>query len=111
MWSAIPVALLCMVVNQNDGNQGSGPKETDSARADSRPERTGFWPDRADFRPERADFRPERADLRPERTWGDRWTDGQTDRQIPPVFYMTSSPLGPLPCSPSTQITHYSSRA
>ena len=32
----------------------------------------------------------------------DGWTDGQTDRwtytQISPVFYRTSSPLGPLPC-------------
>ena len=26
MWSAIPVALLCMVVNQNDMKQGSGPE-------------------------------------------------------------------------------------
>ena len=26
----------------------------------------------------------------------------RTDGQIPPVFYRTSSPSGPLPCSPST---------
>ena len=26
MWSAIPVALLCMVVNQSERKQGSGPK-------------------------------------------------------------------------------------
>ena len=26
MWSAIPVALLCMVVNLSEGKQGSGPK-------------------------------------------------------------------------------------
>ena len=26
MWSAIPVALLCMVVNWNERKQGSGPK-------------------------------------------------------------------------------------
>ena len=29
-------------------------------------------------------------------------TNGQTDGEIPPVFYRTSSPSGPLPCSPST---------
>ena len=27
MWSAIPVALLCVDVNQNERKQGSGPKE------------------------------------------------------------------------------------
>ena len=26
MWSAIPVALLCMVVNRNERKQGSGPE-------------------------------------------------------------------------------------
>ena len=26
MWSAIPVALLCMIVNWNERKQGSGPK-------------------------------------------------------------------------------------
>ena len=26
MWSAIPVALLCMTVNLSEGKQGSGPK-------------------------------------------------------------------------------------
>ena len=31
-----------------------------------------------------------------------RQKDGQTDEQVPPVFYRTSSPLGPLPCSPLT---------
>ena len=25
-WSAIPVALLCMIVNWSEGKQGSGPK-------------------------------------------------------------------------------------
>ena len=29
----------------------------------------------------------------------DGWTDIRTDRQIPPVFYRTSSPSGPLPKS------------
>ena len=27
MWSAIPVALLCMIMNWSEGEQGSGPKE------------------------------------------------------------------------------------
>ena len=26
MWSAIPVALLCMIINQNERKQGSGLK-------------------------------------------------------------------------------------
>ena len=26
MWSAIPVVLLCMVVNRNERKQGSGPE-------------------------------------------------------------------------------------
>ena len=68
-------------------------------RPDHRPERANSRPERADFRPERADFRPERTDFRPERAWGrwtDRWTDGRRDKS--PVFYRTSSPLGPLPC-------------
>ena len=26
MWSAIPVALLCMIMNWSEGKQGSGPK-------------------------------------------------------------------------------------
>ena len=29
MWSAIPVALLCMLVIVGDGKQGSGPKGDD----------------------------------------------------------------------------------
>ena len=29
MWSAIPVALLCMIVNVGNGEQGSGPEEDD----------------------------------------------------------------------------------
>ena len=41
----------------------------------------------------------------------DGWTNRRTDGQIPPVFYRTSSPSGPLPCSLSTLITSYSSRA
>ena len=53
MWSAIPVALLCMIVNWSERKQGSDPEE------------------RTVFKPERADSRPERADFRPERAWGD----------------------------------------
>ena len=26
MWSAIPVALLCVIVNWSEGKQGSGPE-------------------------------------------------------------------------------------
>ena len=33
---------------------------------------------------------------------GQGGTDVRTDGQIPPVFYRTSSPSGPLPCSLST---------
>ena len=29
--------------------------------------------------------------------WTDGRTDGRTDKLIPPVFYRTSSPSGPLP--------------
>ena len=29
MWSAIPVALLCMLVTEGDGKQGSGPEGDD----------------------------------------------------------------------------------
>ena len=29
MWSAIPVALLCMLVIEGDGKQGSGPEGDD----------------------------------------------------------------------------------
>ena len=44
--------------------------------------------------------------------WTDGWMDGQVDGQIPPVFYRTSFPPGPLPCSPSQlETTNDSSRA
>ena len=69
----------------------------------------GIWPalpdsrpERADFRPERVDFRPERVDFRPERAWGNGWKDGCTKV---PLFYRTLSPLGPLPCFLSLQLT------
>ena len=29
MWSTIPVALLCMIVNWSEGKQGSGPEGDD----------------------------------------------------------------------------------
>ena len=29
MWSAIPFALLCLIVNWSEGKQGSGPKGDD----------------------------------------------------------------------------------
>ena len=61
-----------------------------------RPERADLRPERADFRPERVDSRPKRADFRPERAWGGAQTDKQM-KESPPVFYRTSSPLGPLP--------------
>ena len=95
MWSLVPVALLCMIVNCNEGKQGSGRKRSPiehrgTERADFRPLRADFRPERTDFRPERTDFRPERANFRSE--WPNGETNGRTD-----VFYRTSSPLGPLP--------------
>merc|ERR1711905_48554 len=56
---------------------------------------------------------PERADFRPERAWGGL-TDGRTEERTnksPPVFYRTSSPLGPLPCFFSFQFTIMQSKA
>ena len=38
-------------------------------------------------------------------------TGGRTDGQIPPEFYRTSSPLGPLPCFLSLQLKIMQSRA
>ena len=32
MWSAIPIALLCMVVNPNGGSRAAAPKGTKSCR-------------------------------------------------------------------------------
>ena len=76
----------------------------------------------SNLRPERPDLRPERPDLRPEGSEGggdeqrngqrngrmDEWTNERTNERTnkqtdertnksPPVFYRTSSPLGPLP--------------
>ena len=80
VWSAIPVALLCMIVNLSEGKQGSAaaPKGTKSCRTQGdfcssiclfiRP---SVW---AEFRSKRADVRPfnanrklERANLKLER--------------------------------------------
>ena len=41
----------------------------------------------------------------------DRCTDRLMDRKIPPVFYRTLSPLGPLPCFLSLHFTIMQSRA
>ena len=63
-------------------------------------------PDRSDFKPERPDLRPERPDLRPERLGGGGRMNEPTKEQmnrrtkVPPVFYRTSSPSGPLPKNP-----------
>ena len=62
----------------------------------------------------RLDLRPERPDLRPEGSDEGGGTNERTDERTnesPPVFYRTSSPSGPLPCSLPTFITSYSSRA
>ena len=58
-------------------------------------------PERPDLRPKRLDLRPERLDLRPEGSdegggLTNKKTNGRTN-ESPPVFYRTSSPLGPLP--------------
>ena len=73
-------------------------------RPDLRPERPDLRPERPDLRPERLDLRPERPDLRPEGSdegggLTNERTDGRTN-ESPPVFYRTSSPLGPLPKNP-----------
>ena len=73
------------------------------------PLRADFRPEIAELRPERAVFRPARADFRSEKAWGgqkDGWTKKST-----PVFYRTSSPLGPLPFFLSLQFTIMQSRA
>ena len=90
-------------------------------RPNLRPERPDLRPEGPDLRPERLDFRPRRLDLRPKMTYlrpempylmherpdfrpegldegGDEQTNGRTN-ESPPVFYRTSSPLGPLPKS------------
>ena len=58
MWSAIPVALLCMIVNLSKGKQGSGP-EGDEVLLN-----TGGISFVLLERPQRTDLKPQRADLR-----------------------------------------------
>ena len=60
MWSAIPVALLCMVVNPNE-------------RQDLRPEKLNLRPERPDLRSQRPDLRPEGPD--------EGGTNGRTNEQ------------------------------
>ena len=91
MWSAIPVALLCMVVNQNGGSSAAAPKGTKSCRTQGTSVRLSVRPSpqalsalksalfgpkstlsgvetaRKDLRPKRNYFRPERADSRSKR--------------------------------------------
>ena len=50
MWSAIPTALLCMIVNLSEGSRAK--------MANIRPQRADFKTPRADFKSQRADFRP-----------------------------------------------------
>ena len=65
------------------------------------PKRTDFNPEneRADLRPERPDLRPDRVDLRSQRPNQrpeiNEWTNARMNKSRP-VFYRTSSPLGPL---------------
>ena len=74
-------------------------------RLDLRPERLDLRTERLDLRPERPDLRPERPDLSSQRPdlrlegpdEGGGQTDERTNERKSPVFYRTSSPLGPLP--------------
>ena len=81
IWSAIPVALLCKIVNLGKRKEGSSPKGLkhrrtredfcsficSPERAGLRAERAGSKPEGAGLKPEWADLRPETADLMPER--------------------------------------------
>ena len=58
MWSAMPTASLCMIVNLSEGSRAK--------MANIRPQRADFRPPRADFKSQRADFRPETAYFRTE---------------------------------------------
>ena len=74
-------------------------------RAELRPERPDLRPERADLSSQKTDLMPKKADLRPERaSFRPEKPDGGTNRKMnkgtnknPPLFYRTSSPLGPLP--------------
>ena len=71
MWSAIPVALLCKIVNLGKRKEGSSPKGEHRRTCVRsfvrlRPERAGLRAERAGSKPEGAGLKPEWADLRPE---------------------------------------------
>ena len=95
MWSAIPIALLCMIVNLSEGKQGSGPE--------------------GDLRPERTDFSPTRVDFRPERAWGNELTvrrtdgqmDGRNDKQEFPCVLQDFIPFGAASLLPLTPIHNH----
>ena len=61
-----------------------------------RPERLDLRPERLDLRPERPDLRSQKPDLRPKGPDEGGQTNNWTNKS-PPVFYRTSSSLGPLP--------------
>ena len=78
MCSAIPVALLCMILNCSEGSRAAAQKGTKSCWTQGDfhlSDHPSICPERADLRPERADFRPELADSRPERA--DFWPEGR----------------------------------
>ena len=96
MWSAIPVALLCMVVNQNErhGSRTQGifvrPSihPTPQALSGLKSALSGLKSALSGLESEEGVDR--RTDGR---------TDGRTNKQNKfPVFYRTLSPSGPLPC-------------
>ena len=80
----------------------AAPKGTKSCRIQGESVHPVHPSDRSSERPGPASERPESASERPglasKRPGGDGQTCGR-DVQIPPVFYRTLSPLGPLPCS------------
>ena len=66
MWSAIPVALLCMVVNRNERKQGSGPKGESPVEHRGTLVRPSFHQSPpGPLRPEICPLRPETYPLRP----------------------------------------------
>ena len=91
MWSAIPVALLCMIVKWSERKQGSG-SEGDFCLS-FHPSIRLFPQALSGLKSVLTDSRPERVDF------------------SPPVFYRTLSPSGSLPCFPSLQFIITQSRA
>ena len=98
MWSAVPVALLCMVLNQNERKKGDfslfvrlsihsyiclSPQALSGLKCALlrlKSTHSGHESERADLRPERLGFRPERADFRPVRAWGDERANKQKEK-------------------------------